>query len=62
MRKPERWLNMFQEELVRKEVRLFDLVQKLYQQKNRDLEVSAGKLQALSPWLPCPGIQYLQEK
>lgn len=49
MRKPERWLNMFQEELVRKEVRLFDLVQKLYQQKNRDLEVSAGKLQALSP-------------
>lgn len=49
MRKPERWLNRYQDDLVRKEALLSDLMQQLYQKKGALLEVMAGKLQALSP-------------
>jgi len=49
MRKPERWVNHFQEELGRNETKLLNLAQKLYHKKSMDLEVMAGKLQTLSP-------------
>ncbi len=49
LRRPQRWINVFFEELVKKESGLQRLWEELLQAKTRQLETAAGKLQALSP-------------
>lgn len=49
MKRPERWLNGYQEELAKNEVLLFNLLEELSQSKGLELQALAGKLQALSP-------------
>jgi len=49
MRKPDRWLNRYYDELSRLETKLTDLGIKLYQEKKRQLEVLVAKMQILSP-------------
>lgn len=49
MKNPERWLRNYQESLSKQEVQIFDLSDILQQKKHHELQVIAGKLQALSP-------------
>lgn len=49
MKNPERWLRSYQESLSKQEVQIFDLYDNLRQKKHHELQVIAGKLQALSP-------------
>lgn len=49
MKKPERWLNRYQDHLSRCELLLFKNIRELHEKAEHHLQVIAGKLHALSP-------------
>ncbi len=49
LKRPERWLGEYQEELDKKDFALSDFLDRLYQEKQQELQRLAGQLQALSP-------------
>lgn len=49
MKKPERWLNNYRDQLAQLEFQLYKHMDKFYQQKAQAFQVSVSKLQALSP-------------
>lgn len=49
MKNPQRWLRSYQEQLSRQETLVFDLFEGILKKKQNELQVIAGKLNALSP-------------